>query len=74
MSTPGVVFSAWSKSDGGGVSSEAVVSGGFEESWYSGKEGAQIPKKDLLSSSNAMRIRLDRSSMTGYSNPRRRDS
>lgn len=38
MPTPGFVFSAWSKSDGGRVSSGAAVSVGFEESCYSGKE------------------------------------
>lgn len=35
MSAPGFVFSAWSGSDGGRVSSGAAASGGFEESWYS---------------------------------------
>lgn len=42
MSAPGLVFSAWSGSDGGRVSSGAAASGGPEESWYPGKEGDSV--------------------------------
>lgn len=53
MSAPGFVFSAWSGSDGGRVSSGAAASGErFEESWYSlGKEGDGV-RAVLLSSWN----------------------